>query len=72
MSGSSTRAFWRPGTVAPGSAVSRAEGGGAAGGGGDEAAELSLDGLMVYNPRQHLSIKQQRLLLPIYAQRQSS
>ena len=86
MSGTSgvggRRAFWRPGTVAPGSDVavhqqqqqqqqeaqSRVEGGGAAVDGQSEAA-LSLDGLLPYNARAHLSIAQQRLLLPVYAQR---
>jgi len=47
--------FWKPGTVAPGVDVARED---------ETEAELA-----VYNPRQNLSIRQQRLMLPIYQNR---
>lgn len=57
--GASSRQFWKPGTVAPGSTVERE----------DETEGGEGGGVIVYNPRQNLSLRQQRMQLPIYAAR---
>ena len=69
------RAFWRPGTVGPGSDVvvqqqTRLEGGGGAAESITDPA-LSLDGLLTFNSHRHLHLSQQKLLLPIAAHRRS-
>eukprot|EP00823_Brevimastigomonas_motovehiculus_P003007 TRINITY_DN1808_c0_g2_i3.p1 TRINITY_DN1808_c0_g2~~TRINITY_DN1808_c0_g2_i3.p1 ORF type:complete len:510 (-),score=111.31 TRINITY_DN1808_c0_g2_i3:50-1579(-) len=52
---SSKKTFWRPNTIRPGSEVER-----------EDAKE---DTFVVWNPRQNLSLRQQRLSLPIYQKR---
>lgn len=52
------RKFWKPGTIAPGVNIERGSAG--------------VDGkgtLVIHNPRGNLSLRQQRLLLPIYGRR---
>jgi len=49
--------FWKPGAIAPGVEIER-----------DNKAELDAE-VIVYNPRRNLSLKQQRILLPIYGSR---
>ncbi len=58
--------FWKPNTIAPGSEIERdekdeSEGGTSGGGGGGVS--------VVWNSHSHLSMRQQRMLLPIYANR---
>ncbi|GAB5365942.1 hypothetical protein AAMO2058_001101700 [Amorphochlora amoebiformis] len=48
--------FWKPGTVAPGVNIER-------------DAKDDDAGLLIYNPRKNLSLKQQKILLPIYGSR---
>ncbi len=70
--------FWRPGTLAPGVEIERDDSAGwsgdAAAAGGEAAAEggggpASAGGLMIHNANEHLSIRQQRLVLPVYMSR---
>ena len=57
-SSSSAAVFWRPGTVAPGSAVER-----------DDQVGASEDASIVFNANENVSIAKQRRMLPIFALR---
>lgn len=52
----SSRKFWKPGTVAPGVNIEREE-------------KQGSSQIIIHNPRKNLSLKQQRILLPIYGTR---
>ena len=69
MSTSTSRQFWRPDTIAPGSDIRRSELTEAAGGASTTSADISLDGLLIYNPHSTLPLRQQAALLPIHAHR---
>ena len=64
----SSRQFWRPDTIAPGSDIRRDELTEAAGA-STAAPDVSLDGLLIYNPHSTLPLRQQAALLPIHAHR---
>ena len=68
MSTSGIRQFWRPDTIAPGSDIRRDELTEAAGA-STVAPDVSLDGLLIYNPHSTLPLRQQAALLPIHAHR---
>ena len=68
MSSSSSRQFWLPDTIAPGSDIRRNELTEAAGA-PTAAPDVSLDGLYIYNPHSTLPLRQQAALLPIHAHR---
>jgi type IV secretory pathway ATPase VirB11/archaellum biosynthesis ATPase len=55
--------FWKPGTLAPGVDIERDANEGGAAGAGDEGD------VAVYNANAHMSLRQQRMMLPIYQQR---
>lgn len=49
--------FWKPGTIAPGVDIER------------EDASTGPSSLLTFHPRKNLTLKQQRLMLPIYQKR---
>ena len=68
MSASTSRQFWRPNTIGPGSDIRRDELTDAAGA-STAAPDVSLDGLLIYNPHSTLPLRQQAALLPVHAHR---
>lgn len=62
---SSASRFWKPGTIGPGINIEREDAGDAV----DSSSGGGTGGIAVFNPYANMSLKQQRMLLPVYLAR---